>query len=153
MLLLASGNRARTLDSVRARLGGRANSDPGVGQLVRAQLGGGIAIVGVVMFVSGDELRVLADNGGVRRCARSATAPLEGALPPELVRLAAEARGFAALREGEPIRFLGPGSEGGCEGILVEKCRFGGIVARDDGGLLGVGFRRIWPVVRGVVPS
>ena len=30
------------------------------------------------------------------------------------------------------------------EGTLVEKCRFGALIERGDGAVIGAGFRRIW---------
>jgi hypothetical protein len=31
------------------------------------------------------------------------------------------------------------------DGKLIEKCRWGALVARDDGAVVAVGFRKLWP--------
>jgi hypothetical protein len=72
---------------------------------------------------------------------RSAARPFDGVLPEDMSVIARAARSFAALHEGQRVRFQHEGGLG--EGALVEKCRFGALVARGDGTVLGVGFRRI----------
>ncbi|WP_437592578.1 hypothetical protein [Sorangium sp. So ce1000] len=154
------------MDAVRERLGGRASSEPGVGELVLLTTAAGKAVPGVVLYRGGttvdvwidttttasstqDEARVSGPTGAVTRQglvhrARPVDlAPLRAAAPESLVAVAADARVFAALSEGQRIRFQDGGDL--AEGALVEKCRFGGLVQRDDGTLLGVGFRRLWP--------
>jgi hypothetical protein len=129
------------VDAVRKRLGGRAASDAGVGAIVRlrhaSQPGSGV-VAGVVLFAKGDELDVMTDATRVRRTSRSSVEPVDAAdaAASELAPIAADARVFAQLREGGVLE----------EGTLVEKCRYGAIVAKDDRALMGVGFRKIWPV-------
>jgi hypothetical protein len=53
-------------------------------------------------------------------------------------------RVFAALEEGHRVRFQDVG--GIAQGTLIEKCRYGAVVRRDDERVMGVGFRRIWPL-------
>jgi hypothetical protein len=77
----------------------------------------------------------------VRRVRRTDTRPVAGAIPPDLLAVAADARAFAGLREGQRVGFRDEGRAG--EGALVEKCRFGALVERGDGSLVGVGFRRL----------
>jgi hypothetical protein len=126
-----------TVDAGRKRLGGRASTEAGAGELVllRDQRSG------VVLFVRGDQLDVWTDGDVVRRVRRGDVRPFDGAVPPELLAVAEDARTFAALREGERVGFqheAGPG-----EGTLIEKCRFGALLERDDGTVLAVGFRRL----------
>ncbi|KYG05758.1 hypothetical protein BE21_38685 [Sorangium cellulosum] len=162
----ASAAAKPTVDAVRERLGGRASSEPGVGELVLLTTAAGKALPGVVLFRRGAVVDVWIDapeatisaqdtikgalpghsaahRGLVRRARPSDLAPLRAPSPESLVAVAADARVFAALSEGQRIRFQDGGDL--AEGMLVEKCRFGGLVQRDDGIIVGVGFRRLWP--------
>ncbi|MDI3282257.1 hypothetical protein [Polyangium sp. 15x6] len=132
-----------TVDAMRKRLGGRASTEPGTGDAVTFTTPGGVRLMGVVLFVRGDELDVWVDENVVRRTRRAAAAPLDAALPRDLVTIAADARVFATLTEGQRIRYLDEGRVD--EGTLVEKCRFGALVERADGTIVGLGFRRLWP--------
>lgn len=150
-----------TIDAVRERLGGRASTEPGAGELVTLTTATGEALAGVILFRRGDEVDVWIDppkdgtfprntvvsrgaaRGLVRRAHRANIAPMRGPAPESLGAVATDARVFGALFEGQRIRFQDGGDLS--EGTLVEKCRFGGLVRRDDGTLLGVGFRRLWP--------
>ncbi|WP_437768720.1 hypothetical protein WMF27_12010 [Sorangium sp. So ce281] len=154
-----------TVDAVRERLGGRASTEPGVGELVLLTTAAGKALPGVVLYRGGATVDVWIDTtaasstpdearglglasavprrGVVHRARPADLAPLRVAAPESLLAIAADARVFAALSEGQRIRLQDGGDL--AEGTLVEKCRFGGLVRRDDGTLLGVGFRRLWP--------
>ena len=68
---------------------------------------------------------------------RVACTDVESASSTELAHVAEDARAFAALEEGARVVF-----DGDVTGKLVEKCRWGGLVARDDGRIFAVGFRR-----------
>ncbi|AUX41352.1 hypothetical protein SOCE26_027630 [Sorangium cellulosum] len=158
-----------TVDVVRERLGGRASTEPGAGELVTLTTSGGATLAGVVLFRRGDVVDVWIDSpettsfamngieragpgaaqGVVRRAHRDDVAPLRTPTSESLGAIAADARVFGALIEGQRIRFQDGGDLS--EGTLVEKCRFGGLVQRDDGTLLGVGFRRLWPAQNGDV--
>lgn len=142
-LPLANGNpgASPTVDAVRRRLGGRASTEPGAGDLVAVASDQGAARAGVVLFVQGDDLDVWLQGGVVRRTRRSrvVTAAEAG---DDLLSIAHAARIFAALEEGQRVCYQH--DEGVGEGNLVEKCRFGGLVERGDGTVLGVGFRRLW---------
>jgi hypothetical protein len=145
-----------SLDAVRKRLGGRAATDRGAGELVRVDLGDAGEHVGVVLFAQGETLDVWlalgSPTGVVRRTSRGRAAPHDGPPPEDLAAVADDARVFGALREGERVRYEpSPGRFG--EGTLVEKCRFGGVLVRDDGVLVGVGFRRVWPACEGPGPT
>ncbi|WP_437666685.1 hypothetical protein [Sorangium sp. So ce1182] len=155
-----------TVDEVRERLGGRASTEPGVGELVLLTTATGKALPGVVLFRRGAavdvwidapeaassvqdknsrslSMRSVSHRGLVRRARPADIASLRVPAPESLVAVAADARVFAALSEGQRIRFQDGGDL--AEGTLVEKCRFGGLVQRDDGVIVGVGFRRLWP--------
>lgn len=126
-----------TVDVVRKRLGGRASTEPGAGEVVRLR----DDRTGVVIFVRGEHLDVWLDGDLVRRVRRGDTGPAAGALPRDLLGVSRDARAFGELREGQRVRYQ---HEGGIdEGALVEKCRFGGLVERGDGTVVGVGFRRL----------
>lgn len=145
-LPLTTGELARspTVDTVRKRLGGRASTDAGAGQVLAFRDERGGERIGVVLFVRGDELDVWVQGDLVRRVRRPDTKPADGVVPRELLAVARDAQGFAALREGQRVRYQHPGGLG--DGALVEKCRFGALVERDDRTVLGIGFRRLLAV-------
>ncbi|WP_438019538.1 hypothetical protein WMF18_10880 [Sorangium sp. So ce315] len=155
-----------SVDTVRERLGGRASTEPGVGELVALTTAAGKTLPGVILFRRGATVdvwidtneteqsvpddskrtaspRSTASHGVVHRAQHADIAPLRAPAPESLIAIASDARVFAALSEGQRIRFQDGGDL--AEGTLVEKCRFGGLVQRDDGALLGIGFRRLWP--------
>jgi len=133
-------SRLPTVDAVRKRLGGRASTEPGAGEVVRLR----DTCAGVVLFVRGEQLDVWLDGDVVRRVRRADIQPAGEGAPRDLLSVAHDARTFAELREGERVGFQHEGGMG--EGALVEKCRFGGLIERSDGAVLGVGFRRLWPM-------
>lgn len=139
--------RPPTVDAMRKRLGGRASTEPGAGELVSLTTERGIERIGVVLFVRGEDLDVWTDGDVVRRARRASLRPVEdhggeGASLGAIVTIARDARSFAALREGQQVRYQHEGGIG--EGTLVEKCRFGALIERVDGAVIGAGFRRIW---------
>jgi hypothetical protein len=152
-----------TVEVARKRLGGRAISDPGMGELVVVTTRLGLAKPGVVLFSAPDAVDVWIADDTVLRTTRDRTAPLGEPASRELSAAADDARVFAALSEGQRVRYLqmraqaddavravGSGSEAQgaifAHATLVEKCRWGALLLRDDGTLVGVGFRRVWPV-------
>jgi len=140
--------RSSTLDAVRARLGGRARTSPQVGRVVRFLDTGA---TGIVLFAQGDEVHVFSNAGWVRRTTREAVVYVEQP-DAELDRIANDVRVFAALEEGTRVRFQD--LSGLAQGTLLEKCRYGALVRRDDAAILGVGFRRVWPLADpGETPS
>jgi hypothetical protein len=132
-----------TVDVVRRRLGGRASTEAGAGAIVALDLGG-VPRLGVVLFVRGDALDVWSEPGVVRRVLRSSARPFGHEGGNDALRaVAADAQVFASLVEGASVGYHDGERLG--EGRLVEKCRFGGIVERADGTLMGVAFRKLWP--------
>lgn len=134
---------APSVDRVRKRLGGRASTEAGTGDIVSFTTDGGIHQTGVVVFIRGDELDVYVSDNLVRRIRRASTKPTDAALAPSFVRIAESARIFEGLAEGQRVRFTSDGHA--YEGILIEKCRFGALVERPDGKIIGLGFQRLWP--------
>jgi hypothetical protein len=132
------------VDAIRKRLGGRAATESGAGELVSWVRAAGGGRAGVVLFVQGESLDVWFDPGIVRRIRRSSVLPLETAPSREVASLAEDARAFASLSEGQRVGYHDEAGTG--EALLVEKCRFGALLQRDDGTILGVGFRRVWPI-------
>lgn len=133
-----------TVEVVRKRLGGRASTDAGAGEFVTLLVEGGHERTGVVLFVRGLDLDVWVEHGVVRRVRRHEARSCQAPANKDLCELANDARVFAHLSEGQRVRYQNEGGFG--EGALVEKCRFGALVERDDRVVVGVGFRRIWPV-------
>lgn len=129
-----------TIEAVRARLGGRARTDSQAGRVV-CFLDTGAK--GVVLFGCGAEVHVFSNAGWVRRTTADALTQVSD--PAEdLNAVADDVRVFAALEEGNRVRFQDLG--GMAHGTLIEKCRYGAVVRRDDERIMGVGFRRIWPL-------
>ena len=129
-----------TLEAVRARLGGRARTDLQAGRVVCFLDTGA---TGVVLFGHGDEVHVFSNAGWVRRTTKDAlTHVAEPAA--DLHAVANDVRVFAALEEGHRVRFQD--LSGVAQGTLIEKCLYGAVVRRDDETVMGVGFRRIWPL-------
>ncbi len=125
---------------MRARLGGRARTDLQAGRVVCFLDTGA---TGVVLFGHGDEVHVFSNAGWVRRTTVDALTVVEEP-SADLHEAANDVRVFAALEEGHRVRFQDIG--GMAQGTVLEKCRYGAVVRRDDDTVMGVGFRRIWPL-------
>jgi hypothetical protein len=129
-----------TLEAVRARLGGRARTDLQAGRVVCFLDTGA---TGVVLFGQGEEVHVFSNAGWVRRTTQDALTQVDEPAA-ELFAVSNDVRVFAALEEGTRVRFQD--LSGIAQGTLIEKCRYGAVVRRDDAAVMGVGFRRIWPL-------
>jgi hypothetical protein len=132
-----------TIDVVRARLGGRASAGAPIGEVVRI----GDAVpprAGVVLSRENDVVDVLVEQGTVRRTRGSDVRPWLQEIPDELREIARDVRVFGELREGQAVRFAAEGAVAE-PGTLLEKCRWGALVQRADGVVVGVGFRRVVP--------
>ena len=147
-----------SLETARRRMGGRARSAAGIGKLVLLE-----GAIGVLVFASDDEHDVWVEGsvegdaesavssvggerGIVRRAKPALTSSFVGEAPVALAKVAADIRVFATLAEGDRVRYEATGGVM-AEGLLLEKCRFGALVAAPDGRILAVGFRKLWPVV------
>jgi hypothetical protein len=142
-LPVAGPPRPTPVDAARAKLGGRERSDPGAGDLVAFTDDAAQSRLGVTLFVRGDTLFVWTPAGFVRELPRAATQAVDAAIPAELTSIAESARAFAALNEGDRVQYRDATGVG--EGTLAEKCRFGALVARDDGSVVAIGFARVGP--------
>ena len=118
-----------TLARAREKLGGRVVSHARGGEIVRAG-----AHVGVVLWSDDLHCDVWIGDDAVKRVA---SADVESTSSTELANVSEDARAFAELQEGTHVVF-----DEATAGKLVEKCRWGGLVARDDGRIFAVGFRR-----------
>jgi hypothetical protein len=140
--ILAKAGANPTLERARKRLGGRGSTGALAGTVVTLDE----TTDGVVLFADDDEVDVLVDDTTVKRTARSQVSPALEVREP-LASLAGDVLVFARLAEGQ--RVLLSTEQGMVEGLLFEKCRYGALVARDDGAVLAVGFRKLWPVALG----
>lgn len=156
--------RKPSIDAARSRLGGRPTAIeldgllPGLapGVLVTFALSSGRRLPGVIVFASSVEAHVLLDGIRLRRIAPSELTihepalAKENALPDvevslELTKIAGDARLFGQLTEGQSVRYA---DDAGVltDGKVIEKCRWGALVLRDDGAVVAVGFRKLWPI-------
>lgn len=139
-----------SLDDARNRLGGRTTHEepapPGIapGRVVRVFANDGAEHVAVVVFANADEVHLLIDGTKLRRVPPKAVHTYEGEAPSSVSKIAADAHVFSRLAEGEKIRYADD-SGGLLSGKLVEKCRYGALVVREDGAVVAVGFRKLWP--------
>jgi len=136
------------VEAARKRLGGRASTAPGAGDLVQVRTRVGLDKPGVILFIGEDEVDIWIADDTVLRTTRDRTAPLQGAVPRDIAAVASDARVFASLGEGQRVRYL-QALDDFADATLVEKCRYGALLLRDDGTLVGVGFRRVWPALVG----
>jgi len=139
-----------SLDDARNRLGGRTADEqpapPGIGpgSIVQVAANDGTKHVAVVVFANATEIHVLIDGTKLRRVPPESVELNEGATPSALSKIAADAHVFARLAEGQPVRYADDAG-GLLGGKLVEKCRYGALIVRDDGAVVAVGFRKLWP--------
>src|SRR5690606_6751799 len=101
---------------------------------------------GVIVFASRSEVHVLLDGIRLRRLAPTDLTIGKDAAANEieLEKIAGDARLFGQLVEGQLVRYA---EDSGhlVTGRVVEKCRWGALVLRDDGAVVAVGFRKLWP--------
>lgn len=136
------------IDLVRQRLGGRGQSLAGVGEIVQLRRPDGTVRTGVILFATDDHFDVWIGAGQVLRVRRSEIEPADTNPPRDFVLVASDARVFSTLNEGESVHFNVSATRHD-EGTLAEKCRYGAIVKRGDGTLVGVGFQKLWPAANG----
>jgi hypothetical protein len=146
---LAPKKKKPSIDSARERLGGRISADdtapPGLALGLIVGVGSTKSIVpGVVIFASRAEVHVLLDGVRLRRVQPDAVRPFSGEVSLALSKIAGDAQLFARLVEGELVRFAGDDGQV-VTAKVVEKCRWGALVAREDGAVIAVGFRKLWP--------
>ncbi len=137
-----------TVDSMRARLGGRLEDSPTAsilaGSLVTMITPTGSERVGVLLCSEGEVSHVYLERGIVKRTQSDLLRVFEGETPADLAHIVQQARIFASLSEGQEVHVdRSPGHTQ--SGVLREKCRYGGLVELSEGKLLGVGFGKLWP--------
>jgi len=137
--------RTPTTDAMRTKLGGRvgAAADDAIGRFAARPADD---VEGWVL--SGDETHWFLWDGGVaiRRTPKVDVTLQEDrsdALAPSLLRT------WASLGERETVEFQAADTRWQT-GLLVEKCRFGALVARDDGSIVAVGFLALRAVRSGL---
>lgn len=146
----AKPRRRPSVEVARARLGGKPEgegpSPAGLpaGQHVRFALASGRPKSGVIVYSCAAEVHVLLDSVRLRRFPPDEVEPEHGEPDGELAKIAADARVFAMLAESQPVRYATDAGQL-FEGKLIEKCGYGALVLRDDGAIVAVGFRKLWP--------
>jgi hypothetical protein len=156
----AAAKKKPSIDAARARLGGRvdaADGSPKAGQAPGVIVSFALPtkpntaprrLPGVIVFASGIEVHVLLDGMRLRRLPPADLLLHEDPVGIELEKLAADARLFGLLVEGQSVRYADD-SGALLDGKVVEKCRWGALVLRDDGAVIAVGFRKLWPAAGG----
>ncbi len=129
-----------TIEAARDALGGRVLTERGAGEIVSVSMKRGGDAEGVVVCVSGETRDVWIGEGRFVRTSAERIRSLP-AHREELVAVAVDARRFAALREGDPVRAIKRDGSA-VDGTLAEKCRYGALVVKDDA-VLAVSFRRV----------
>ncbi len=130
-----------TVDDARQSLGGRASTTNDAGRAVVLKNG----LVGIVVFASAESFDVCTEDGRFYRTRPDQVTDAATELPESMQSIAADARIFATLDENRRVRYQR--SRGKLEeGLLAEKCRYGALIATDDGRVLAVSFRRLWPL-------
>ncbi len=119
-----------SLARARERLGGRVSSHGRAGEMALFD-----ASPAVVVWSDAAECDLWIGEDRIRRVPADAATPGQPSSP--LAPVADDARAFARLEEGQAVIF-----DGATPGRLIEKCRWGGLVAIADGRIFAVGFRR-----------
>jgi hypothetical protein len=137
-----------SIDAARKRLGGLPA--PGRGASPAGIAPGAVVAfgterdLGVVIYADAAEVHVLLDSVRLRRLTPHDVDVHVGEAPVSMAKIAADAQLFARLSEGERIRYADDAGNL-VDGKLVERCRWGALVLREDGAIIAVGFRKIWP--------
>jgi hypothetical protein len=138
-------SKAPSIEAMRTRLGGRLDGRTltvDAGAIVDVETAGGATRTGIALF--GDEARldVLLDRGLVRRTQRDRFRRSSAPAPPGLEKVPDLLRDLVATEEGGTVRFR---SDDGSwhPAKLREKCRFGALLERADGTVMGVGWGRL----------
>jgi hypothetical protein len=142
--MLLPGGPTPTVDAARERLGGRAASAAGAGEIVGVRTSLGAVQAGVVIFVAPGERDVWVGEGRIRRVDPERVIAAPGEVEASLQAVAADVRVFTTMSEGGRVRFVGHDGEMR-EGTLVEKCRYGALVLGAGEKIVAVSFRRLWP--------
>ncbi len=118
-----------TLARAREKLGGRVTSHGRGGEIVRVG-----EDVGVIVWSDAAQCDVWIGEDRIKRVRSEEASENAEAV---MLDVSADAHAFAQLEEGARVVF-----DEQIPGRLIEKCRWGALVARDDGRIFAVGFRR-----------
>lgn len=129
-----------TIESAREALGGRLSTERGPGAVVDVSMKRGGDARGVLVCVSGESRDVWIGEGRFVRTGRERVRVATES-SRDLDTVASDARRFALLREGELVRATKRDGTT-VDGTLLEKCRYGALVAKGDA-VLAVSFRRV----------
>jgi hypothetical protein len=134
-----------TVDAMRTRLGGRLDGKTlthDAGAIVDVETGGGATRTGIALFGDDERIDVLLDGGLVRRTQRERSRRSSAPAPTGLERVPALLRSLVSTEEGGAVRFR---ADDGCwhPATLREKCRFGALLEREDGTVMGVCWSRL----------
>lgn len=135
-----------SIDDARAALGGRVTlrREPRIGGLARFDDARGNEVNGIVVCETDADLDVWIGDGRFQRIASERAGVSTPSTDHALADVAADARLFLALLEGQRVRFLmRDGSSH--EGVLAERCRYGALVSFESR-VYAVSFRRLWPL-------
>ncbi|MFO0648753.1 MAG: hypothetical protein U0326_21100 [Polyangiales bacterium] len=135
------------LERARQRLGGEALSNLGAGRFVELRLEGKPPSLGVVLHQTDREVDVWLGATVVRRTRVEVVVAVDATtreISDEMLKASADARVFGAIERGRRVLY-DAGGGAVAEGHVVERCRYGALVARPDGAMLAIGFRRLWP--------
>lgn len=141
-VLPAKGDSKPTLETMRQRLGGPRDEDSAPrdreGTLSTYK---GDTVVVLHEDPSSGRVDLWLGEGRAVRASALDLVPLTEPPAPALLRVAADLRVFLDLLPDSRVAFLT--ADGKIRhGKLIERCRFGGLVALDEGAVLGIGFAR-----------
>jgi hypothetical protein len=125
-----------TLARAREKLGGRVAAHGDAGALVQIERSGRMSL-GVVLWSDDTSCDVWLGDDITKRTRKDAVVQAITSAGSPLANIAAAARTFASIDEGETVLL-----DDETTVRLVEKCRWGALVARADGKIFAVGFRR-----------
>jgi len=124
-----------TLARARKQLGGPTTSHGDAGAVVHVERGAETAL-GVILWSDATWCDVWLGEDITKRTRRDSVTPAVAPRGSPMAKASLAARTFASLEEGQDVRF------GTTKGRLIEKCRWGALVARPDGKIFAVGFQR-----------
>ena len=134
--LPVSDDKRLSLAHARRKLGGAVSSPGDVGQLVQVARGD-TRSAGVVVWSDDERCDVWLEPDRILRCTKRDTLPAIASATSPLLGVSSAVKGFATLREGETIHVDGQDVK------VLERCRWGAIVARPSGAILAIGFQRL----------
>jgi hypothetical protein len=136
VLLPIESDKRLSLERARTKLGGRSASHESAAALIEVRRGTAVT-TGVVVWGDETSCDVLFEDEHMERVRRAETTPASAAPSVHLTSIARSVQRFALVREGDTLHIDGGSVK------IVEKCRWGALVARPDGRIFALGFRRL----------